>query len=311
MLRRVTDILFRQADAPARLRLTRTTLGVTALRTLWHLPDGSFFEEHADTVMSEQVSKKRKFTLSRRQYNLLRWAGLAGMALWTAGSRHPAVRTVAATGFVATNAYVAHFHPRFWNYNSHLSLFVVGAAAADLRPPAFGEPSEVARQLQSVALASMQIGAATIYSQAGLSKLVHGGKEWMTTGRTVKGSLALLGTQAGAEVSRHDGLMRLIAVATVLGETVFLPLLLVRWEDRHLIGVSAVGFHLLTKRYLGISFWHLWWLHPALFVIPLPGDGRHGSTAHRTGLVLVGNLTERLTAFPAWLPLKSKGIHGA
>ncbi|MCG7525363.1 hypothetical protein MHW47_13025 [Streptomyces sp. OfavH-34-F] len=307
----MTGILFGQADAPARLRVTRTVLGVAALRTLRHLPDGSFFEEHADTVMSEQVQGKKRFTLSRRQYDLLRGAGLAGMALWTAGVRHPAVRAVAATGFIATNAYVAHFHPRFWNYNSHLSLFVAAAAAADLRPPAGGEAGEATRQLQSVAMASMQLGAATIYSQAGVSKLVHGGKEWMTTGRTVKGALALLGTPAGAEVSHNDRLMRLIAVATVAGETAFLPLLLARWKDRHLIGASAIGFHLLTKRYLGISFWHLWWLYPALFVIPLPGDDRDGSAAHRAALALAGQVTKRLRALPAPLPPKPNGVHGA
>lgn len=298
MLRRVTDILFRQTDAAARMRVTRTALGAAALRTLWHLPDGSFFEEHADTVMSEQVRGKRQFTLTRRQYDLLRASGLAGMALWTAGVRHPAVRAVAATGFIATNAYVAHFHPRFWNYNSHLSLFTAVAAAADFRTPATGTQKERTTQLQSVALASMQIGAATVYSQAGLSKLVHGGKEWMTTGRTVKGSLAVLGTPSGAEVSRNNELMRLIAVLTVLGEVTFLPLLLARWQNRRAIGTAAVGFHLLTRRYLGISFWHLWWLHPALFVIPLPGDDRSDSAVHRLGLALFDGILDRLPGLP-------------
>ncbi|QMU75410.1 hypothetical protein GXW83_06255 [Streptacidiphilus sp. PB12-B1b] len=299
MLRRVTDILFRQADAPARMRLTRTVLGAAALRTLWHLPDGSFFEEHADTVMSEQVCGKPRFTLTRQQYDLLRGAGLVGMALWTAGVRHPAVRTVAATAFISTNAYVAHFHPRFWNYNSHLSLFVGVAAAADLRPPLDDPLPERTAQLQSVALASMQLGAATVYSQAGLSKLVHGGREWMTTGRTVKGSLAVLGTPAGAELSRNDELMRLIAVLTVLGEAAFLPLLVARWQDRRLIGAGAVGFHLLTRRYLGISFWHMWWLHPALFVVPLVGDDRSASRAHRLGVALLKGFADQMCTLPA------------
>ncbi|WP_371623986.1 hypothetical protein OG245_14825 [Streptomyces sp. NBC_01116] len=288
MLRRITDILFRQADAPARLRLTTTALGAVALRTLWHMPDGAFLDEHRDTVMSEQVRGKRTFRLSRRQYDVLRGSALAGMALWAAGVRHPAVRAVAATGFIGSSAYVAHFHPRFWNYNSHLSLFVLAAAAADVREPADGHRSEAVEQLQSVAIASMQLGAATIYSQAGLSKLLHGGKEWITSGDTVRGSLVLLGTPAGVEVSRNDRLMRLVAVATVLGETAMLPLLIARWGDRRLLGVAAVGFHLLTRRYLGISFWHLWWLHPALFVLPLDGDNSTSAMIRRLGHALTG-----------------------
>ncbi|MFH0244580.1 hypothetical protein ACGRHY_19695 [Streptomyces sp. HK10] len=307
MLRRITDILFRQADAPARIRVTRTALGAAALRTLWHLPDGSFFEEHHDTVMSPQVRGKRPFRLSRRGYEALRGTGLVGMALWTAGVRHPAVRAAAAAGFIGTQAYVAHFHPRFWNYNSHLSLFVAAAAAADVRPSPSGAVagghSERTAQLQSVALASMQLGAATIYTQAGLSKLLHGGGEWMTGGRTVKGSLAVLGTPAGAEISRNDPLMRAIAVLTVLGETAFLPLLVARWHDRRLIGLSAIGFHLLTKRYLGISFWHLWWLHPALFVIPLPGDDRRDAVLGRLG----GAALRRLTGRDRTAPPRAKG----
>lgn len=303
MLRRITDILFRQADAPARLQVTRVALGAAALRTLWHLPDGAFLDEHRTTVMSEPVRGKRTFQLSRRQYDVLRGTALAGMALWTGGVRHPAVRAVAAGAFIGTSAYVAHFHPRFWNYNSHLSLFVAAAAAADLREPAVGSRSQTATQLQSLAIASMQLGTATIYSQAGLSKILHGGKDWVTTGSTVKGALILLGTPAGVEVSRHDQLMRLVAAATVVGETAVLPLVIARWQNRRLIGAAAIGFHLLTRRYLGISFWHLWWLHPALFVLPLDGDGRAGPVTDR----LVRSLADSIEKVRPGLTATKKG----
>ena len=93
--------------------------------------------------------------------------------------------------------------------------------------------------------------------------------------------------------------MRLIAVLTVLGEASFLPLLVARWRDRRLIGATAVGFHLLTRRYLGISFWHLWWLYPALFVVPLPGDDRSDSTAHRLGLALLKGVADHLGVLPS------------
>ncbi|MFE5732534.1 hypothetical protein ACFQ7A_16710 [Streptomyces sp. NPDC056528] len=302
MLRRITDILFRQADAPARLRVTRAALGAAALRTLWHMPDGSFLDEHRDTVMSEQVRGKRVLRLSRRQYDVLRGTALVGTALWTAGVRHPVVRAVGAAGFIGTSAYIAHFHPRFWSYNSHLSLFAAVAAAADVREPADGIRSEKAAQLQSLAVASMQLGAATVYSQAGLSKLVHGGREWMTTGSAVKGSLALLGTPAGVGLSRHDRLVRVVAVATVLGETAVLPLLVARWQDRRLIGATAIGFHLLTRRYLGISFWHLWWLHPALFILPLEGDDRAATACHRLGRAVAGTIGAAARRVPPTAP---------
>lgn len=294
MLRKLSRILFRQADAPARITATRVSLGAAALRTLWHLPDGSFFEEHADTVMSEQVRGSRGIRLSSRQYDALRFTAMTGMALWTVGVRHPLVRLTAAAGFIATSGYVAQFHPRSWNYNSHLSIFVAVSAAADIRPPVVtgGSHSEGTAQLQSVALASMQLGAAAIYSQAGLSKLIHGGREWMSTGRTVRGALVVLGTPEGARVARNERLMRGVAVMTVFGELAFLPVLLARWQDRRLVGIAATVFHAATKRYLGISFWHLWWLYPALFIVPLPGDDRDQTLTHRMGLAVVRTLKD-------------------
>jgi hypothetical protein len=290
MLRRMTDILFGQADAPTRIRAVRVSLGAAALRTLWHLPDGSFFEEHNETIRSDKVQSGRRIRLSRRQYDVLRTTGIVSTALWTGGVRHPVVRSVAAASFVATNAYVAHYHPRFWTYNSHLSLFVAVAAAADTRPAPGAEPSARTAQLQSLALASMQLGAATVYSQAGLSKLLHGGREWITTGRTVKGSLKILGTPHGERISENDTLMRALALATVVGEAALLPVVVARWQNRALIGVGAMAFHAATRRYLGISFWHLWCLYPALFIVPLPGDDRAGSAGHRSAAALVERL---------------------
>lgn len=125
--------------------------------------------------------------------------------------------------------------------------------------------------MQSLALAAMQLGSAAVYTQAGLSKVIYGGKEWMTEGTTLKGALAVLGTPEGHKLSGDERLMKALSVATVAGELAFLPMLVAGWRGRKLIALGAVAFHLATKRFLGISFWHLWALYPALFIAPTPG----------------------------------------
>ncbi|MEV4398200.1 hypothetical protein [Nonomuraea sp. NPDC049607] len=280
MVRRLSAILFGQEDAADRLPLARVSLGLAVIRTIVQMPAGSFFEEHQDTLQACQPEDRRGVRLSAFQFNALRLLSLAAVGLWTIGVRHALVRVSAAAGFAALNCYVAQFHPRLWNYNSHLNLFLCAATAVDTskwlsvdkRPP--GPLSKEESQLQSLALAAMQLGAASIYSQAGLSKLIHGKLKWMVEGGTLKGSLAVLGTAEGHRLSANDPLMRVLSVATVVGEAAFLPLLVARWKNRRLIALGAVAFHLATKRFLGISFWHLWALYPALFIAPSPKTDR-------------------------------------
>jgi hypothetical protein len=280
MLRRLSDILFRQADAADRLPLVRVSLGAAVLRTIVQMPAGSFFEEHQGTVQAVRQRGRGAVRLTAFQFNALRLLSLASVGMWTIGVRHVAVRATAAAGFAVLNGYVAQFHPRLWSYNSHLNMFLCAATAVDTtkwlsverRPPAAISKDEA--QLQSLALTAMQLGSAAIYSQAGLSKILHGKAQWMSEGSTLKGALAVLGTPAGYRLSTNDPLMRALSVATVVGETAFLPLLVTRWNDRRLIALGAIAFHLATKRLLGISFWHLWALYPALFIVAAPERAR-------------------------------------
>ncbi|GAA3836825.1 hypothetical protein GCM10022226_68450 [Sphaerisporangium flaviroseum] len=280
MRRKLSDILFRQADAADRLPLVRVSLGAAVLRTIVQMPPGSFFAEHQDTVMAVRQRGDRAVRLTAFQFNALRLLSLASVGLWTIGVRHAAVRATAAASFAVLNGYVAQFHPRLWSYNSHLNLFLCAATAVDTtkwlsvgkRPPVASTKDEA--QLQSLALTAMQLGSAAIYSQAGLSKILHGKVRWMSQGTTLKGALAVLGTPAGHRLSANDSLMRALSVVTVAGEAAFLPLLVTRWKDRRLIALGAIAFHLATKRLLGISFWHLWALYPALFIVAAPGGDR-------------------------------------
>jgi hypothetical protein len=269
---RLSRILFDQADAADRLPFVRLSLGAAVVRTIVQMPGGSFFEEHRDTVGRSPVR------LSAAQFNALRALTLASVALWTIGVRHVAVRVCAAAGFAAVSAYVAQFNPRLWNYNSHLNFFLCAATAVDTSKWLSvdkGEPRPLTseeRRMQSLALAAMQLGSAAIYTQAGLSKVIYGRTKWMTGGSTLKGALAVLGTPEGHRLSGDERLMKALSMATVAGELAFLPVLVAGWRGRRLISLGAVAFHLATKRFLGISFWHLWALYPALFIAPVPGS---------------------------------------
>jgi hypothetical protein len=283
--RRLRAILFEQRDAPFRLALTRVLLAAAILRLVAKLPPGSFFEEHRDTLMAPEVRRSRFPDLDARQFDLLRRATQASVAAWSLTGRPRPLGWSASAAFFVLNGYLAAVYPQLWSYNSHLNLFLATAATADttaaltLQDP-LGRRArrrrvdEVELRSQSLALAFMQLATSLVYFQSGMSKVIYGRGEWVRSGRTLRGSVAILGTRLGRRFMRSRRAFVLLSWATVLFEVGHLPALVLAWRRRRLLALGAVGFHAGVKAFMDISFWHLWWLYPALFVAPAPSVPR-------------------------------------
>jgi hypothetical protein len=275
MLRkRLEEILFHQRDAGWRSGATRLAVAVTVIK----FPKGSFFEEHRDTVESLRGRPRIAPRLSTRSYELLRLSTLISVAAWGASGRRSA-GTVAALQFLALNGRVVAFFPDRWNYNSHLNanLFALGmidtSAHWAVKPNA-GAADAASLRLQSMALAFMQLGAGVCYAQSALSKLRYGGVAWMSSGRTLRGSVAIMGTPAGHRIYRHKALFKIMSWGTFAFEAGFLPALVIFWPQRRLLGLSAVSFHISVACLMAISFWHLRSQYPTLLILSCPEDAR-------------------------------------
>lgn len=274
MIDRTRTLLFEQPDAAFRLGAMRLSLVATVALTIRKLPPGEFFAEHADTVGALTGPAARRRVLDAEAYERLRTGTLAALALWGAtGSR--AAGLAAAGQYARLSEHVAAFFPQLWSYNSHLSVFLLLVGAVDTSqtltlPRGRTRRKSPDTRLQSLTLALLQLNVGVLYFQSAVSKLRYGGLAWMTSGRTLRASTALMGTPLGHWLYRDARLFRAFSVATVLVEAAFLPALVIGWPDRRLVALAAGGFHLGAAAVLGISFWHLWALFPALFLAPSP-----------------------------------------
>jgi hypothetical protein len=237
--------------------------GVIGL-TIATLPPGEFFTEHRETMAAISPDTAR-YVLDTAQYNRLRRATLSSVALWAAtGSRAAGLAATAAYGRISRH--VVAFYPDAWSYNSHLNLFMAIVSLADGPGRGSRRGGEVtSARTASLAMALMQAGVGTIYLQAGVSKLRHGGWDWLRTGRTLRGSVALMGTPLARQWLLDKNAARAVGAASVGFELLFLPALLSGKVDRRLLGAAAIAFHLGTWLTFRFSFWQLTALYPAMF----------------------------------------------
>lgn len=278
MSERFQAFLFSQPNAAWRLAALRINLAAVVSLTVVKLPPGDFFEEHRDTVGQLIDTKARSRLLGKEEYESLRRSTLLALATWAATGSQPMGLT-AAVKFARLSEHVVAFFPKRWSYNSHLNVFLLVLGAVDtsghftIRSGDRSKPADDS-MIQSLALAFTQAYTGFLYLQSAVSKIKYGGVEWGTSGRTLRMSTAIMGTGLGKRLYRHDWLFKAMSVATVGFEALMLPALIFGWPNRRVVALCGLGFHLGAASVLRISFWHLWSLYPALFLLPSPDEAR-------------------------------------
>ena len=163
----------------------------------------------------------------------------------------------------------------YWSYTTHINFFLIALCCVDSsRYYSLDALMSASRQKQtaiweqeaaSFAISFMQIYVAVLYLQAGTSKFLHSGLRWYSTGQTLYLSIMTDGTMFGRLVAEHPSLFPILAVITGCFELGFLPFFFFK-RYRAYLAVAAISFHTGTYLLMGISFWYLWFLYPALFI---------------------------------------------
>lgn len=194
---------------------------------------------------------------------------VAGLA-FTVGLLSRWSTPVFAGTFALLNFYVARFDAGIWSYNTHLVFFLVALCFTDharfLSLDALhsrGAPRAAALPAPFT-LAFMQGAAATIYLQAGISKLVNSGPGWYLEGEAIRIYALRIGTEFGHALAQEHWLFPFFGIATAVVEFGLAGLFLFRAHV--LFAIIAIAFHLSTGLVFGITFWFLWTLYPALFL---------------------------------------------
>ncbi len=272
--------LLSQPDAGLRLALTRITAAVAVIRYTAHLPGGETFAA-LNRFAADAGDRGGGPGRYARRIAVTKAFTIASVAAWGAGLAPQLSGPAAVAGFTLLNREVALGLPGFASYTTHLNFLLAASAASDSHQylslaapswrdrPAPEDPAAAGRaRLQTTQLAVMQVFVGSTYTQAGLSKVLHGGHRWVSETNTLGHALSVYGTPAGRRLARRLWLMRPMAAATVGFETGFLPALVAGSRHKRWLGLAALGFHASTKRYMDISFWHLAWFHLPLFVLP-------------------------------------------
>lgn len=265
----LTRLFYAQPDVARRLALLRVSLGVVLLVLVGLGPYGSFYTETASYLYRPGALLPFLPALPEEVWLVVRGIVLGAALCFLLGVGLRLVLPLLAASFFVLNYYVSRFADAQWSYNVHLNLFLVLLCftrtdqryALQKNALAYTPKEE---EKGSLVLSVMQLYVAVLYFQTGLSKLLQGGVRWFTHGETIYTSAILLGGPRGAFFASYPWLSVLSGVFTGIFELGFLLAYLVGLNRRWLC-VMAILFHTGTFLVLGISFWHLWLLYPALF----------------------------------------------
>jgi hypothetical protein len=255
-------LFFSQQNISRRLLLLRVSLGLIILVLVSLGPYGSFYTETASFLYHPGPLLPFLPPLSAHEFSLLRGLVCSAALLFSLGLWQRLTGPVLALSFFVFNYYISRFAAAQWSYNVHLNLFVALLCCINTRQT----PTQKNQERSSLLLSFMQLYIALLYFQTALSKLLHGGLRWFLQGETIYTNALLLGGERGAFFASYPWLPPMLGVGTGLFEFGFL-VWYVAGFNRRWLGVAGALFHLGIFVVMGISFWHLWMLYPALFVL--------------------------------------------
>jgi hypothetical protein len=258
------NFLFHQSHPFERLSAVRFCLGLIVAILLILGPYDSFYADTAPWLFQAQPPCSWFPNLGFHFWTL-KYATIL-LSLVFAFGRWPKVTApLFALTFLAFNFYITCFHTTYWITNTHLNFFTLGLAIVP-----FLDPNKAScKELASFILAFMITYIATLYLQAGVSKYQWGGLEWFITGKRVLTETTLLGTPFGKWLTQWPALFQLMSLSTAPFE-LGVPFLFFFEKTRPYAALIAILFHCATFAVLGISFWFLWGLYPALFFYKAP-----------------------------------------
>lgn len=237
----------------APLNLVHWSAAAIVARQAFEHPSGRFAVAFGETV-------GRPSKLSAFEHNGLRVAAFAAGVLWATRVAPRITGPACLASAVGLDLAFRHVHPGQRSHLGHLHQTLAVLTLRDFVPGRYqpGVDLKLHRLLQLV--------VATAYAQSATSKLQDPGLRWAREPRVLRNALLMSGTPLGRALAHRPNLLRLAAWGTLGLELAVLPWTVAAPGSRPVLGALLVGFHGATAATLRISYWHLSWFVPSLFL---------------------------------------------
>lgn len=257
MITKLSQLIFSQDESQTRVYLLRYLLALVLIVLVWSWPEGKFWSEYFRVIKPQNWAVDFFFTQESSYYNLLRIIFYVLIVVWAYIYPTRWLGLVVSIIFTLLHFLNSTVVPEIWNYNTHLIFFLFGLALCGKSP---------SREWSSFIIFYFKLVVCLVYFGSALSKMIHGGVEWVITGRTLQQYTALIGTDIGKFLVTYKPIVVLLSFITLAFETLFLLVLLPYKTVVKILILLAILFHCGVYICMGISFWHLWVLFPILFL---------------------------------------------
>ena len=241
------NFLFNQSNVNQRFDFFTTTLALIVIILFTFGPYGDFYAQTSDFLFTCKLLIPFGYNFYYLKYLTII------LAIFVLFIKNRLIIIIFTILLNLLQYYITCFNTSYWITNTHINIFAILVCIS------------YNKKYKSFTLAFAMTYIAMMYFQAGLSKLIHGGLIWFITGKRIWVETILLGTNLGKSLLNYKLVFMPMGWFTFIFECVLAPLLINK--NKYIIYIALL-FHFGTFIIMGISFWFIWLLFPALFFIP-------------------------------------------
>ena len=254
------SFLFQQKNSVFRFELFVYTTIAIVITTILTGPFDEINIQYYSLIGSEEYDYLDFFLKNSSVYRSLRFGSIL-LLLFSLLKRSRRLMFPLSTLAVSALQYQSYLMmPSKWNYNTYFMLFMI---LISLVLVFRNKKNEAYLTSFSLSFPIFYIG--TLYFQAGLSKIVHGGYEWVLGGTTLMQHSYIRSQNLINFFSFDTFFYQVASGATIVFEISIIFLIFISRLYPY-IATLLISFHLLIYLFMGISFWNLFLFYPSLLI---------------------------------------------
>ncbi len=256
------NFLFNQDNIEGRRNYLLTSLILVIITLIIFGPYHSLLIDYTNIIFTKEITPYGLFDIFLRNkfaYSALRYSIIIPLAISLILKNKKWFLLISLLLFHIFQYIHYKVTPYAWNFNTHLSFFLLAFVIAE-----FLKGSKYEKEFHSFSISFPLIYIGCLYFQAGLSKLIYGGTEWISTGRTLTQFTYFIGTDMGKLLLSLDHFPQIVSFGTVMLELSIIFIIFFK-KFRPVLGIVLILFHTGIYLTMNILFWHLIFLYPALF----------------------------------------------
>lgn len=271
---KISFFLYNQNEPFKRLALLRISISIVIfIMVFFGDSDAQFYVDNAQFLYKPVGIFDFIPILNMTGFLIVKWGTIISALLLLIGFKTRITSILLAVFYLIFSRYISFFDSYWLAYVTHLNFFTIVLCFTQvgryytLFPGSKTEPGLKQFEIASFIISAFQFYVALLYLQTFTAKFMVTGPNWFYETKTTMYPTIVYGTDLGRFFVVTPLFFKCFSIFTGIFEGLFFPLFLYKKATHRYLGVLGIAFHVGVYAIMGISFYMLYALYPALFII--------------------------------------------